>query len=389
MTGAPKTKVFVLGAGRVGLATAEMLRASGDFAVLLGDCTDEGRGRAEQRGFEAVHVDGSREEEIVRKVEAEVLVAAVPDRTVPSVAVAAARMGIHYLDFSQSDPKTLAAAAEAPAGAAFLPGCGVSPGLVDDIAAGLAGTFPGRVDLDIRVGAIPRKQVGRLGYGLIWNIDGLYDEYTNPCEVVRDGERLSVPPLSNWVEFTLDGERYEAFCTARGTEGIVGRLGEKLRNLIYRTIRHPGHLDYMSFLLDDLALRHRRDLLTTVLRNGLPAETEDMVLIRISARGDDGSGIVERTVTQMIEAPRDEPGGAPCSAASLGALACGSAAHAVAMLHRLRDGAPTPVLRRAGMPDVDALLGNPFIEKVARSRFEERRIQAEQAPASSKPLSSG
>ncbi|MBE0693176.1 MAG: hypothetical protein IH590_08725, partial [Aquamicrobium sp.] len=35
------TRVAIVGAGRVGLALADMLRAGGGYSVLVADCTEE------------------------------------------------------------------------------------------------------------------------------------------------------------------------------------------------------------------------------------------------------------------------------------------------------------------------------------------------------------
>jgi saccharopine dehydrogenase-like NADP-dependent oxidoreductase len=48
-----------------------------------------------------------------------------------------------------------------PADRAFLPGCGVSPGLVDSIARGLVARLNVGCDVDIRVGAIPARRTNR------------------------------------------------------------------------------------------------------------------------------------------------------------------------------------------------------------------------------------
>src|SRR5690606_24884428 len=77
----------------------------------------------------------------------------------------------------------------------------------------------------------------------------------------------------------------EAFLTAGSVDALVDLVRPRVRNLVFRTIRYSGHLDYMQFLLDDLGLRARRDLLATVLRNGLPDSEPDAVVIYVGATG--------------------------------------------------------------------------------------------------------
>lgn len=356
MASAPATRVAIVGAGHVGLALAGMLRASGDYDVLLADCTEEALARARTRGHAALHVDASRMENLRPAVAGhDVVVAAVPDLVTARVAAAAVDAGAHYLDFSPADPRTEASRQRLAPGRAFLTGCGVSPGLADQVAAELAAGIAGDVDLVVRVGAIPARRTNRLGYGLIWNLDGLLAEYTAPCEAIADGRRVTIPALSQREEFTLGGVAYEAFCTAGGLGSLIGRVGDNVRNLVFRTIRYPGHWDYMSFLLDDLGLRHRRDLLLTVLRNGLPPVEDDQVLIYVTAHGREGGTPVEHSVVLRV---RSGTGGGPERA---NALAKASAGHAAALLDLVRAG---ELAGGEGEPGLRRLLDNRFLREI-------------------------
>ena len=53
----------------------------------------------------------------------------------------------------------------------------------------------------------------------------------------------------------------------------------------------------MRFLLDDLGLRHRRDMLRSLLYNGLPVIDDDILLLVVTARGFRGRQPTERTVS--------------------------------------------------------------------------------------------
>ncbi len=329
MAGSSPMRIAVVGAGRVGLCLAEMLAGSGDYAVLAADCTDEALEAARERGLAVRRVDAARPTELARLMaETDLAVAAVPDRLVPKVAQAAVAAGIAYLDFCEAGEETRAAGAASPAGLAFLPGCGVSPGLVDAVANDLVLRLDPGCDLDVGVGAIPAKRTNRLGYGLIWSLDGLIDEYTATCSAIVDGRSAELPALSGRIEFEAQGIGYEAFLTAGSVDALVALVGPRVRNLVFRTIRYPGHLDYMQFLLDDLGLRARRDLLATVLRNGLPAAEPDSVVIDVRATGTrDGRGSVEMFSSRIEQQP---------SAGADGALSLASAAHAAALIDRFR-----------------------------------------------------
>ncbi|WP_187971660.1 saccharopine dehydrogenase family protein [Aquibium microcysteis] len=345
-------RVAIFGAGRVGLCLADLLAS--DWDVTLADCTEEALAAAAAAGHAAVHADASRGDDIGRVLSAtDLVVAAVPDRLVPRLAAAAAGAGLHYLDFSDPGDEVRDAADRAASDRAFLPGCGVSPGLVDSVALGLAARLDPGCDLDIRVGAIPASRTNRLGYGLIWNLDGLLSEYTRPCAAIVEGERVFLPPLSGREDFAFGEKPYEAFLTAGSIGGLAPLVAPRARNLVFRTIRHPGHLDYMLLLLDDLGLRSRRDLLATVLRNGLPAGGADMVLIEVRADGRrSGHPAQERFAMRL--AP-------PTAAAPHGALAVASAAHAAALMDVLRDGGLAGQASRApALVPHEAILASRF-----------------------------
>jgi saccharopine dehydrogenase-like NADP-dependent oxidoreductase len=322
-------KVLIVGAGNVGLCLGGLLHRSGDFDVTMADCVEEALSRAEAAGLESVAIDAARSEQLLRTAAAhDVVVAAVPDWIVHKVAGAAMDAGVHYLDFSSCSEKLEALRGRLAEGKVFMPACGVSPGLVDLFAADLVETFDKDIDLVVRVGAIPQERTNRLGYGLIWNLDGLFAEYTKPCLTVRDGKPVSLPPLSDREDFVLDGIAYEAFST---TDGFAGRFQGRVRNFTFRTIRYPGHLDYMKLLLDDLGLRERKDLWITLLQNGLPAIDRDMVLIYITAQGTRDGKSLERSALYRIGDDQLEGGIVKGSALSLG-----SAAHAAAQIDMLR-----------------------------------------------------
>jgi saccharopine dehydrogenase-like NADP-dependent oxidoreductase len=83
----------------------------------------------------------------------------------------------------------------------------------------------------------------------------------------------------------LDGENFEAFNTSGGLGTLCETLQGRVRNLNYKTIRHPGHRDAMHLLLHGLRLIERRDLLRQVLEGAVPHSREDMVVIAAMASG--------------------------------------------------------------------------------------------------------
>ena len=119
----------------------------------------------------------------------------------------------------------------------------------------------------MRVGALPQFPTNELKYNLTWSTDGLINEYCNPCEAIHDGKSIDVLPLEGLEHFSLDGVDYEAFNTSGGLGTLCETLEGQVRELNYKTVRYPGHRDLMAFLMNELRLSERRELLKDILEN--------------------------------------------------------------------------------------------------------------------------
>ena len=325
-----KLKVSIFGAGEIGTALATALSASEGFSVQVVDRSEEALDRLRTMNIKAtLHAFGHGDELQGLLSGQDVAVAAVPERAVNEVAQAAVRAKVHYLDFSCARPGTRAILAPLAEHRAVFNGCGVSPGLIGNVAYGLLSAFSPVTDLTIRVGAIPRYPTNRLGYGQIWNVDGLIDEYTRPSAAIRDGKAVSVSPLEEYGQLSIDGVSYEEFVTSGGVEDLSIFSESAPKNVTFKTIRYPGHLDYMRFLLDDLGLRNRRDMLRSLLYNGLPVIEDDVLLLVVTARGYRGRQPTERTICHRFSPNRSL---GPFNA--LTSVATGYAATLLSMLHR-------------------------------------------------------
>jgi saccharopine dehydrogenase-like NADP-dependent oxidoreductase len=58
-----------------------------------------------------------------------------------------------------------------------------------------------------------------------------------------------------------------------------------VRELNYKTIRYLGHRDYVAFLLNELRLSERRELLKEVLEAAIPITFQDVVVIFCTVSG--------------------------------------------------------------------------------------------------------
>jgi saccharopine dehydrogenase-like NADP-dependent oxidoreductase len=163
----------------------------------------------------------------------------------------------------------------------------LAPGVVSILAKRLVDNL-GNVDkrrVEIRVGALPRTANNHAKYYLTWSSEGLINEYCNPCQAVVDGQPVNLVPLDGVEQITIDGTQYEAFNTSGGLGTLQDTLGQIVPNMNYKTMRYPGHRDYFHFLLHDLGLAERKELLVDVLNQNVPHITDDVIVISINASG--------------------------------------------------------------------------------------------------------
>ncbi|ADZ71582.1 saccharopine dehydrogenase family protein [Polymorphum gilvum] len=348
-------KITIFGAGNIGSALAVALAADPTFDVEVADGSEQALDRLRGLGCAAKTHALGREEEIHAVLAGrDVAVGAVPETALAQVAAGAARAGVHYLDFSAATARTRGLLEPLARERAVFNGCGVSPGIIGNIACNLLDTFSPVTDLTVRVGAIPRYPTNRLGYGQIWNVDGLIDEYTRPSAAIRDGKVVELTPLEDYERLSIDGVAYEGFVTSGGIEDLAIFSDSMPKNVTVKTLRYPGHLDYMRFLLDDLGLRHRRDMLKSLLYNGLPVIEDDVLLLVVTARGCRGRQPTERTICH-----RFSPNAACSPFNALTSVAAGYAATLLSMLQAGTIG-PRGFVAHHRI-DTDRLLASRFI----------------------------
>jgi saccharopine dehydrogenase-like NADP-dependent oxidoreductase len=286
----PMRKILLLGAGKIGRMIARFLHDSGDYELRVGDASGDALQRLRTR-FEtdSVVVDASDQAALAAAMRGcDAVVSALSFRFNPVVARAALEAGVSYFDLTEDVETTrhvrqLATAARN--GQIFMPQCGLAPGFISVVAAQLVPQFESVDSVRMRVGALPQFPVGALKYNLTWSTDGLINEYCNPCEAIHDGRRADLLPLEGLEHFSLDGVTYEAFNTSGGLGTLCETLDGKVRELNYKTIRYGGHRDLAAFLLTELRLHERRELLKDILETSVPVTFQDVVVTFCTVTG--------------------------------------------------------------------------------------------------------
>jgi saccharopine dehydrogenase-like NADP-dependent oxidoreductase len=291
-------KVLLLGAGKIGRMIANLLKSSDDYDLLAADAEPAALAKLKNQTDVAVApVDASNPAQLASLMQGrQAVVSALSYYYNPTVAQAARDAVLSYFDLTEDIETTRRVrevAEGARAGQVFMPQCGLAPGFVSIAAWHLTSHFDSLDAVQMRVGALPQFPTNDLNYNLTWSTDGLINEYSNPCEAIHDGRLQEVLPLEGYEHFSLDGVVYEAFNTSGGLGSLCETLEGRVRELNYKTIRYPGHRNLAAFLLNDLRLKERRDLLKEILERAVPVTFQDVVIVFCTVAGQRGSQYVQ------------------------------------------------------------------------------------------------
>lgn len=202
------------------------------------------------------------------------------------VAQAAHKLGIHYFDLTEDVATTAAIREMAKTSKGVMaPQCGLAPGFIGIVGADLYSRFTKLRDVELRVGALPRFPNGLMGYSFTWSPAGVINEYINDAEVIHNGERKMVPSLEGIEMINVEGQEFEAFSTSGGLGTMCETLAGKVDTLNYKTMRYPGHAKLMRFLLYELILKEKRELVEQILTEAKPPVREDVVYVYAVVEG--------------------------------------------------------------------------------------------------------
>jgi len=302
-----KTRLILLGAGKIGDAILNLLSHTGDFRITVADRDPQRLAHVSAAAFPDVsvaHADLSDAAAVAGLIDGhDVALSACPYFLTPVIAGAAKKAGAHYFDLTEDVESTrVVKQLSEGAATAFVPQCGLAPGFISIVANDVARRFDRLRDVNMRVGALPTFPSNALKYNLTWSTDGLINEYCNPCEAIVDGQLREVSPLEEVEHFSLDGIDYEAFNTSGGLGTLCDTLAGRVQNLNYKTVRYPGHRDIIKMLVRDLQLGmlDRRPILKDVLESSIPITRQDVVLVFASVCGMREGRLEQETYAKKI-----------------------------------------------------------------------------------------
>lgn len=255
----------ILGAGMQGTCAAyDLARFADAERIRLADASLEQAQRSAlrvnglvgQEICEAVQLDVLDSDALLRFLEPlDVVLSCVPYWMHAQLVPTSILAKTHWCDLGGDTDITMQilsndAAAKA-AGVTVISDNGLAPGLVNSIGLFLIESLDEAESVKLYCGVLPQHPRPPFNYKLTFNIEGLVAEYENNATVLRDGEIVKVPTLTELETLTVDlfGEM-EAFTTSGGTSTAPYTLKDRVRNYEYKTIRHPGHCERMRIFKD-------------------------------------------------------------------------------------------------------------------------------------------
>lgn len=274
-------KIGVLGLGKVGSLVATLLSSKYEVTGMDQATPDE------KFPFEIEIGDVSNAKEMREFLkDKQAVVSCLPYFLNIAIAKTAAEMGVHYFDLTEDVPTLNAIRKMAETSTSVMaPQCGLAPGFIGILGAGLYSEFSEIRAVKLRVGALPLHPMGQFGYSFTWSAEGVINEYLNDAEVIHNGSRKMVSSLDDVESININGRQYEAFSTSGGLGTMCETLDGKVDTLNYKTMRYPGHRDAMKLFLYDLQMKNNRKQAKEILNNALPLVDDDIVLVYAAVEG--------------------------------------------------------------------------------------------------------
>lgn len=253
-------RFLVLGGGQQGSAAAFDLCRNGE-PVILADQEIDGLepflqpfrgGPLDPRKVDATDRDAVAE--LMGEVDA--VLCALPYYFNLPMTRLAIEAGVHFCDLGGNtgiveDQKALDARARR-ADVSVVPDCGLAPGMVNILAQTGIDALDETESVRIWVGGLPQDPQPPLGYHIVYSVEGVLDYYTTDALVLEDGEPTYVEALTGLetAEFPDPVGELEAFYTGGGISMLPFRHRGEIREMVYKTLRYPGHARIMRAIRD-------------------------------------------------------------------------------------------------------------------------------------------
>lgn len=304
-------KIIILGAGMIGSAIAADLAKEYNVTIVDRD-SHKLNVLKEKNNLRTIISDLSSEikiQEII--IDYDLVIGALPGflgfKTLHSVI--AEGKDIVDISFLPEDPFDLDELAKERNVTAVVD-CGVSPGL-SNIILGYKNEMINVSDYSCIVAGLPVEKEWPYYYKAFFSPIDVIEEYKRRARIVKDGDIVSVDPLSDpgLMEFEQIGK-----LEAISTDGLRTLLRTmKIPNMIEKTLRYPGHIELMKVLretgyFDDNEIEIGRNKIRPIDLSAKllfplwkPGDNQDdFTLLKLCIKGD-GEGVKKELVYDLFD----------------------------------------------------------------------------------------
>ena len=287
-------KAVIFGVGRMGTAIAYAMEQQGYDVVGVDSQPAEHRLRGLVKNYKFVHTKTKTGYKKVINDNPDVVISSLPYHQTKQVAEYCISKGVRYcdlggrVDVSQEINELALKKATKP----VFTDLGLAPGWVNILAEEGYKRVSGSKDtsIEMMVGGIPAQRYNNdtynnpnynpLNYIVTWSVDGLINEYRDDCIVLQNGTLKTVAGMDGLETLDTQLGELEAFYTSGGAAHSIKKMKERgVKNCTYKTLRYPGHRDFIQWLIRQCELDD--DTLKELFSKGFDAKDEkDCVIVR-------------------------------------------------------------------------------------------------------------
>ncbi len=304
-------KIIIAGAGGIGRAAGLLLRELGEFSshIYLGDRYEAAAKEAAGWILTSSFRQGEVEYFVMPKEgsdagfdhlldQADIILDCLPGNQAPRIARLAKKHRLHYVNLTEYVKETnevIEIARDAKMG--YILQAGLAPGFINVLANGLYHQFCKDYKVEkvntihMKVGALTQNAYPPYFYGFTWSPVGVATLYVKPARIIRNYETTIKASLTERSRIILYGIEYEEDLTSGGAADLTEALAGKTRELDYKTLRYPGHYDWIEGILRHIP--HGEDRVQKLqqrMEESIPAVEHDVVVIYASVSGKDQRG---------------------------------------------------------------------------------------------------
>ncbi|RPD91800.1 saccharopine dehydrogenase [Aureibaculum marinum] len=246
----------------------------------------------------------------------------------------------------------------------FVLQTGLAPGYIDVLANYMFQQFCNQYNvaevdcLEFKVGALTTNAVAPHYYGFTWSPIGVATEYVKECIALRNFKKVNLPALSERATLIIDGIAYEEDLTSGGAADLPDALSGKVKKLDYKTLRHPGHYDWVDKQLNKIK---NSDAIITdlqeIMLSEIPLVEDDQIVLYVAVEGKDDKGNLRRQEISKHIKPQK------VGKHLLRAIQTTTAAPLVQSIHWLLENKPKGITLQSQL-DASTFLNGAFVKRV-------------------------